>query len=314
MSDTHHNGAGLSANLLRKWVGRISPGGKQGRLLTVKYHRAENSFALATPTRSLSDFENQISLLRHAFNPLTVAEAARGLREGTLPERALCITFDDGYADNYDVALPILKKHDVRATFFVTSGLLDRPSMWSDQIASVFAKAGDNAEAIRRYLADAGMPVRYSDLMNKLKYMSVDAQETIVRGLSQFSDTHDIDSRLMGAEQIRGLVEAGMEVGGHTVNHTILTNVDAERARTEIRDCKLRLEEIIGQPVVSFAYPNGRRGQDYADQHVQFVKEAGFEAAVNTEFGVARDSGELFELPRIPQYFVTPLRLARVYL
>ena len=62
---------------------------------------------------------------------------ARGLREGTLPERALCITFDDGYADNYDVALPILKKHDVRATFFVTSGLLDRPSMWSDQIAGV---------------------------------------------------------------------------------------------------------------------------------------------------------------------------------
>ncbi|MDH3588820.1 MAG: oligosaccharide flippase family protein [Gammaproteobacteria bacterium] len=314
MTETQINGQGLASSLLRKWIGRASPGGGQSKLLIIKYHRAESSYGFDPERSTVEEFEAQLVLLRNTFTAITVGEASRHLREGTLPPRAVCITFDDGYADNFHIAMPLLNRHGLRATFFVPSGLLDGSVMWSDQIANVFATAGERIREVREYLADAGMPIRYAELMDKLKYMSVDAQETIVSGLSAFGKTTGELSRLMNAEQIRGLAQAGMEVGGHTVNHTILANVDEERARQEISGCKTQLESIIDAPVLSFAYPNGRRDRDYAERDVRIVREAGFEAAVNTEYGLASRSDELFELPRLSRYFVTKPRLFRVYI
>lgn len=305
---------GRARTALKKWVDLRSPSGDDGRLLIIKYHRAEKSAHQGSGGRTLEEFEAQIELLGSVFNTLTVADAAQRIRTGTLPERALCITFDDGYADNYVTALPILERYGLKATFFVPSGLIEQPIMWSDQIANAFATAAeDGLPQMRNYLADAGMPVRFPDLMAKLKYMSVDAQETIVRGLSKFGNIESDSCQLMSADQVRGLVARGMEVGGHTVNHTILTNASDELAYDEIKNCKLQLEVIIGEPVQSFAYPNGRRDQDYSERDVGIVRDAGFAAAVNTEFGLARGGDHVYELPRIPQYFITPLRLFRVY-
>ncbi len=234
MTATNNNKHTLTTSLLKKWIERASPGGDRAKLLILKYHRADYSKEYGSKDYSIGSFETQARLLARSFNTLTVADASRRIKNGTLPPRALCMTFDDGYADNYEIALPTLERFGLVATFFVPSGLLDDSTMWSDQIANVFSMAGENAENIRNYLADAGMPVSFPKLISKLKYMSIDARETIVRGLSALGSIHHESSTLMTPDQIRELAQRGMEVGGHTVNHTILAEVDEETARQEM--------------------------------------------------------------------------------
>ena len=86
-------------------------------------------------------FEQHLRLLTRWFRVLPLGEAVARLRAGTLPSRAACITFDDGYADHAEVALPLLQRYGVTATFFVASGFLDGGCMWSDAVTDVVRHA-----------------------------------------------------------------------------------------------------------------------------------------------------------------------------
>jgi hypothetical protein len=113
---------------------------------------------------------------------------------------------------------------------------------------------------------------------------------------------------MMCRKQVRMLVESGMEIGAHTINHPILTRIDDVTARAEIADSKMQLEEISRVPVLLFAYPNGKPGNDYEFRHVSMVKQAGFSAAVSTIQGVATAAGDLYQLPRFAPWDKTPPR------
>jgi peptidoglycan/xylan/chitin deacetylase (PgdA/CDA1 family) len=106
------------------------------------------------------------------------------------------------------------------------------------------------------------------------------------------------DDLMMTSEQIRLLHRAGMEIGGHTVNHPIVARMDGAAARNEIAGGKEALEGIIGAPVRLFAYPNGKPGTDYLADHVAMVKSLGFEAAVSTSWGAATIDSDPYQLPR----------------
>ena len=114
---------------------------------------------------------------------------------------------------------------------------------------------------------------------------------------------------MMRPAQIKRLHDAGMEIGGHTINHPILAMLDDEEARAEIVGGKHRLEEITGAPVTLFAYPNGKPDKDYGPRDVGLVREAGFAAAVSTIGGVANRSSDLFQLPRFSPWDRNPRRL-----
>ena len=102
----------------------------------------------------------------------------------------------------------------------------------------------------------------------------------------------------MASAQVRQLHDAGMEIGGHTLTHPILASIDDAAARTEIAEGKAKLEAIIDTPLRLFAYPNGKPGKDYLSAHVKMIKDAGFEAAVSTAWGAARQDSDMFQLPR----------------
>ena len=112
----------------------------------------------------------------------------------------------------------------------------------------------------------------------------------------------------MGPAQIKRLHDAGMEIGGHTVNHPILTVLDEAQARAEIVGGKRCLEEITGAPVTLFAYPNGKPGQDYGPRDVKLVRQAGFAAAVSTTPGAASRTSDQFQLPRFTPWDRKPGR------
>jgi peptidoglycan/xylan/chitin deacetylase (PgdA/CDA1 family) len=115
---------------------------------------------------------------------------------------------------------------------------------------------------------------------------------------------------MMSTHQLRALHAAGMEIGGHTVNHPILATLSDADARREIQQCRQTLQGLIGASVDTFAYPNGRPTADYERRHVDMVAEAGFTGAVTTAVGVAGAESNHFELPRYTPWNRTELAWA----
>lgn len=287
------------------------------RLVILMYHRVHAQPDSLRPWDvSGAEFDWQLSVLKRHFKVLPLLEAFRRMRAGTLPPRAACITFDDGYADNHDVALPLLKRHGLTATFFIATGYLDGGRMWNDTLIDAVACAsGDELDA--RQIGLGRFPIRTEQerldtvhqLLGALKY--AEPGERIERsqslwdqvGVEKFSMHH-----MMTTNQLLALHSSGMEIGAHTVSHPILARVPHDRAQAEICESRERLQEILDSDIHIFAYPNGRPGRDYNRQHVEMVHDAGFECAVSTAWGYADAKMDSYQLARIAPWDKSPLR------
>ncbi len=260
-------------------------------------------------------FDALIGAVARIFNVIPLSLAVRHLRANTLPPRALCITFDDGYADNAEIALPILLRHHLPATFFVATDFLDGGRMWNDSVIESVRRA----PGIRLDLRSLGLGTYATDnldarrqtidaLLNQLKYLPLAQRSEQVAAIAARISTPLPDNLMMRAEQVLQLRAAGMEIGAHTHTHPILARQAGEAALTEMRLGKMRLEEIVGEPITLFAYPNGKPDQDYAAEHVKMAQDLGFDCAVSTAWGSATPASDLWQLPRFTPWERKPLR------
>ncbi len=306
----------MSLVLLKALAGLFSPSGARARLSILIFHRV-----LRAPDPLLNDdldaatFDALMQALAEGCNVLPLSEAVRRLRAKSLPTRAACVTFDDGYADNFEVALPVLQRHGITATFFISTGFLDGGRMWNDTIIeSVKRAAGPQLELAAAGLGSfslAGIGERRSAalaLIRAVKHREPAEREALVAQIADAANAALPDDLMMTAQQVRGLRAAGMEIGGHTVRHPILARLDCAAARREIADGKGALEGITGERVELFAYPNGKPRADYSAEHVALVREIGFTAAVSTAAGVADCGSDLYQLPRFTPWDRTPVR------
>jgi peptidoglycan/xylan/chitin deacetylase (PgdA/CDA1 family) len=262
-----------------------------------------------------ADFESQMSLLDRWFRVLPLREAVERLRSGSLPARAACVTFDDGYADNAEIALPILKKRGVPATFFVAADFIDGGRMWNDTVIETIRRApGPSLDAGALGLGALDLSTldarreAIAALISALKYLQGQERQERVADISSAVAGELPAALMMTRAQVRALQANGMEIGAHTLSHPILAKLDAERAEFEIAESKRRLESMTGAPVRVFAYPNGKPGKDYLPEHVAMVKRSGFDAAVSTAWGVARLGSDVFQLPRFTPWDQAPGR------
>ena len=292
--------------MLRPLLTLCSPGGQRGRLSVLIFHRV-----LAKPDPLFPDemdaarFDAVCRWVRHWFNVLPLDEASVRLREGRLPARAACITFDDGYADNLLIATPILKRHGLNASFFIASGFLDGGRMWNDTVIEAVRACRQPVLdlvplGLGQHVLDS-VPQRREAIdavLGQIKYLPQSERLDKVNALAAKAQVELPTDLMMSSEQLRELRRSGMLVGAHTVNHPILARVPLEVAREEIVEGRRAVEQIIGERVSLFAYPNGRPGQDYGPEHVSLVRELGFDAAVSTHWGAANAQTDLFEIPR----------------
>lgn len=301
---------------LRPVLSLLSPAGRRARLSILIYHRVlPEPDPLLPGDPDAASFRWQMRLLARHFHPLPLDEAVSRLRNGTLSARAVSVTFDDGYADNVTVAMPILREESVPATFFIAAGYLNGGRMFNDTVIETVRRlpAGEvdlteEGAGVRRIESDADRVGLYTDLIRGLKYLPPEERNARAEALADRSGVRPPTELMMTTEQLRELAAAGMGIGGHTLTHPILTRVDRDTARREIGEGKVQLEALLNRPVTLFAYPNGRPGQDYAPEHVKLARDCGFQAAVSTGWGTAGRDTDPFQLPRFTPWDRTPLR------
>ncbi len=291
---------------LKTITSSLSPAGKNARLSISIYHRVqEEDDELLGISASAISFDLHVKHLAEHFNVLPLHEAVQRLQNRTLPSRAACITFDDGYADNEEIALPILQKHGVSATFFVATGFINGGIMWNDVVIEWMRRAPvDSLDLTEMDLGKHEINTLLQrrealrSLINNLKYLPFEIRKQKIDQLCSLIPVSLPENLMMTSEQVMNLHRAGMGIGGHTTNHPILARLTNEAVYSEIAENKETLEHIINSPVRLFAYPNGKPNQDYLPDHIEIIKSLGFDAACTTAMGAAKSGCDVYQLPR----------------
>ena len=305
--------------LFRQSFALMSPAGQGARLQVLIFHRVLPSADPLFPQEvDAARFDRICGWLRAWFNVLPLDEAVRRLSAGTLPARSLAITFDDGYADNHDIALPILRRHGLTATFFIATGYIDGGRMWNDTIIESLKHTALDAIDLqdvqglsfgthslrtpgeRRAAIDAIIP--------RIKHLPAARRQSAADDIARCAKAVLSNDLMMTSDQVIALHRGGMQIGAHTVTHPILALLGAEEACAEIVASRQSLEHLLGAPVRLFAYPNGQPGQDYSAQTVAIARAAGFDAAVTTAWGSSDSRTDRFEIPRFTPWDRTRMR------
>jgi len=277
-------------------------------------------------------FAEHLEHLGRHCRVMSLRELVRTLSEAKLPKRAVVVTFDDGYADNLRDAKPLLERYNIPATVFVTTGYLGR-EFWWDELDRLLLQPGTLPESLhltingRVYHRDLGEAAHYSEedferhrRWNVLQKGNPSPRQDLYRSLCEVlrplpegSRRKALDELLTWArgqpvprrthvvlspDEVVRLAQGGLvEVGAHTVTHSVLSTLQAAGQRDEILGSKARLQEILGQPVTSFSYPYGARS-DYTTETVAIVREGGFTCACSAFAAVVWQGSDPFRLPR----------------
>ena len=257
----------------------------------------------ATP----ESFRAHIEWLRNHVRILTLDELVTWAETG-LPGRELValVTFDDGYRDNFDVAVPILRAGNVPATFFIPTAFLDSPRLpWWDHVAYVIKQTEVRQFTLERNRnGDAPPLVIDLDLVPR-----TEAIMTIIRAfldesiaderwfLDQFAARAEVDmdaeslgrALFMTWDQVRQLADsnAGLTIGSHGHSHHRLARLDDDSQRYELTESKRILETRLGREVVALAYPYGWPGT-YTAQTKALAAGAGYRLAFASRQGTNR--------------------------
>ena len=282
----------------------MSKSGVKARLSVLIFHRVMAEPDPIFPNEVHAHrFDEICGWIRSWFNVLPLDVAAAQLKAGTLPARAACITFDDGYADNHDVAMPILRKHGLTATFFIATGFLDGGRMWNDTVIESIrltrADALDMGEfghfAVK---TPAEKAATIGAIIGKIKYLPVAERLAATIHIATTAGVDPPDNLMLTSTQIKAMRQGGMLIGAHTVSHPILARLSNDQARAEIKASKDTLEQLLGERVGLFAYPNGKPGEDYSPQTVDVVRKLGFNGAVCTAWGASRMGDDPLQIRR----------------
>ena len=286
---------GLAASLMRR-----------ARHHTLIFHRVMAQPDPMSPSEPTADwFSSLVRMLSSHFEMISLSEAVARAASGDLTGRTISVTFDDGYADNYTVALPILEQFNVPATFFVASGFVDGGLMWNDSIIETFRQLESGVcelgiGTVGRFdLSDwESRRTAAATAISAWKHLPPEARQANVDWLS--SRASELPRNLMMTkEELRALAASPCAtIGGHTRTHPILASLSDSAAAAEIEGGKNDLEDWIQQGIEVFAYPNGKPGTDFGPEHAALVRKAGFGAAVATDWGTLAASGDRYAIPR----------------
>jgi peptidoglycan/xylan/chitin deacetylase (PgdA/CDA1 family) len=280
---------------------------RRPRVIVLRYHalgRPEDVASYASAGISLAPdrFDAQIAFLARRYDIIDLDAAWERVRNGVKSARpGVVITFDDGYRDNFDHALPILRKHGATGTFYVVAGSVwPAPPVWTARLRHVLAGAG--APEIGRACGleiDGVGAVRL--LTRRLRALPADERE---RQLATLADRLGRDQALphrvmMDERELVAMADGGMTIGAHTLTHPLLPEVSEAEARHELVAGRSRLEKIVGRAVTHVSYPNPGAGPQHNAAVRAAARDAGYVTGTTSTGGILAPGCDPLALPRV---------------
>src|SRR6478672_1056004 len=275
-------------------------------------------------------FTEQLEVLKNYACPMSLLELVQAYQENKLPNRAVAVTFDDGYADNLYNAKPLLERYNIPATVFVTTGCIGQEhEFWWDELEQLFLQPGKLPERLclringSAHQWELGAAADYSkedyqrdrnlkpwnakpgsrlffyySIWQQLLPLPARDRREVLDEIITWSGTKPLARstyRSLLPEEVSALGSGDLvEVGAHTVTHPFLSAQSTDLQRHEIQQSKTYLEEILACPVTSFSYPFGDRNSET----VRLVQEARFACACSTTEDIVWQHSDCFQLPR----------------
>jgi peptidoglycan/xylan/chitin deacetylase (PgdA/CDA1 family) len=291
------------------------------------YHRVAEAnvdpFALSV---SPQHFAQHLEVLKAIADPVSLENLVNAKSDRELPRRPVCVTFDDGYADNLYAAKPALETYRVPGTVFIATGFLGVPeNLWWDELAKLILEPASRMDELRlslngkqyayvfpqspgpdphcKWRAWEAVPgprqAAYLELYEILVKLSDPERERAMEQLRHGATYTDRSQhRILTEPELRELARGEfVAIGAHTLKHPILAQLSPEQQQQEIAGSKKFLEAFTGKAITTFAYPYGKKNH-YTRHTVRTVKASGFACACSNFGGLVTRSSNRFQLPR----------------
>jgi peptidoglycan/xylan/chitin deacetylase (PgdA/CDA1 family) len=233
-----------------------------------------------------SAFDSQLQYLHRNASVLPLSDAVRRLREQSLPAGAVSITFDDGYANNLHLALPLLQRYRMPAAVFLSTAYIESGD-WYPFVKLKLLRLKDRSLTLPEYKSN---PVDTVLQAAASHWPPVEASLT-----SEQRET----LRPLTVSEVRGADSALIEFGAHSHTHGIARNETPERRGQEVRVSVGKVAAWTGRRAGIYSYPNGESG-DFGEIEKEALRAEGITAAVTGIGGANRSSCDPLELKRYP--------------
>lgn len=250
---------------------------------------------------SIAQFEWQMQFLRGHFEPIGLGALVDRLQAGDCTGREVVVTFDDGVQNHFSVAWPLLRAHNVPATFFVCPGLVEsRDWLWRTELRMRLDMLDDGVRKAASRNAGC-MATDIEAIMEWTKQLPLDERQAFERDVRtrtrKFTpDQVNIDHHApLTWGQLQQLDPDLITIGSHTCTHPILPTLNETMLQDEIAGSRLALEEKLDRCVDLFSYPNGANNPGVVE-----MARSHYRAAVTTLQGMVSPDSDLFLLPRVP--------------
>ena len=309
---TKHNlSLGLKQTMLNIGALRLLRDSIAFKVPILMYHRISTVPDAFFPAVSERTFWKQMEYIKNSYRLLSMDELVECWQtSGKVPRRSLVVTFDDGYAPTWSLVQPVLEKFKIPVTMFLATEPTEKNYfIWTDLLRWWFKLTRLDALTIRANGYSGKWPLgsveerlrAVDELSHRLKTLPNSERKAVILRLeSELGVTRSQlpDRWSLTLNQIKDIDRNYVKFGAHTATHPILSRTPIEEAREEIIGSKQHLEEMLGEPIRHFAYPNGELG-DFTEEHEQVVAQAGFDSACSTILGLNDDQTNRYALLRV---------------
>lgn len=244
-------------------------------------------------------FDNMVCYLKSKYVFITTEVLDEFYQDRINLKNSCHITIDDGDKSFYDVIFPVLKKHNVPASIYVSPKICtERSNYWFQEIN------GYNQLELKRIISDMtkislNYLIKFSS-ESILKTMQINQIHEIIKRYREKTHSPEKPFQNMTVAQLKEVEQSGLvTIGAHTINHPVLKNEDDVSSKYEINESINELSSLLNHGIKYFAYPNGIRGLDFSEREMNYLRKSNIQLAFTTESKNLSLTNSTMCIPRI---------------
>ena len=267
----------------------------QPRFAILCYHRIGRGGVPVYSGLPTAVFESQINYLRNHYRIVSLVEMIEEMNAPVNSDPAVAITFDDGYADLYTQAFPVLQKYKVPATVYLTAGAIETGKVaWYDRVFVAFQVAPslefelpfDPPRQVKLSTPRERLKVAVEFITLMRKLPAAEWRNRVAKLEAAISlPRKSMMNRMLSWPQIRMMSDGGVSFGAHTMTHPVVSRLDETELSVELGDSKKLIENRLQQPVLDFAFPFGK-ADECGSLAVDYLSRLGYRSATTTIEGL----------------------------